>query len=737
MVQVSRRQFMQVSMGAAAAGLTFGVQLPGFGAEPDDEGEFSPSVFIHIPSGADKVRVTCHRSEMGQGIRTAISMMIAEELEVRLDQIEVEQAPGDSKYGDQNTDGSRSVRQNWEPLRQAAAAARKRLMYAAAEKWKAPLSDCYASEGAVVHGPSKKRLKYRQLARLAAETPEVTEAVLKKKSQWKILGQSQRGVDNHDIVTGTAQFGIDVELPGLVYASIERAPTKQSQLVSFDKEAALEVPGVIEVVQLESLKLRTPFTFESIAVVASNTWSAEMGRRKLNASWKVEEGAENSSENLAAMRADTKKKGRPFREEGDVDDALRGAAKVVEATYTGPYLAHAPMEPPCATAHYEEVSTQGGTANGRCTIWAPTQNPASPPLPAEQLVSQLLKIPEVEVKVTLLGGGFGRKAKPDFILEAAQLSRKLRRPVKVTWTRSDEIRHGFYRALNCQYISASLSSDGAVTGWLHRTSFPSIVGSIFDPTQLSPSDFEVGQGLSNFPYRIPNQRFEKQAVLTSVRIGWLRSVCHTFHAFAINSFLDEIAHELKKDPIELHLELLGKSRIVPGRVPHPDYEFNTGRLARVIREAKEFSNWGQEQPAGTAQGFAAHFSFFSYVAMVATVALESGQPKVRRVDCVVDCGTVINPDTVRAQIEGSVAFALSYTLHSKLDVVEGAVQQSNFHDYKLLRINEMPEVRVNLIKSDRRPSGMGEPAVPPVAAAVTNALFRLTGKRWRDLPING
>ncbi len=728
---LSRRGFVG---GASAAALTLAFNAPVFARTPfaiegttDSSGAaaFEPNVYISITEQG-KVRLIIHRSEMGQGVRSSLAMMLADELAVDLDDVEIIQAQGDAKYGNQNTDGSTSIRLNWEPLRNAGAAGREMFMQAAANRWNVPALECKAESGTVLHRRSGQTLTYAELVADAAKLEVPAEPVLMDRAAYRYIGKPRANWDVPDIVRGSATFGIDVRHDGMLYASIERSPTVTGSVKSFDAKAAKSVRGVIDVIKIDpnpgAYKL-----FGGVAVVATSTWAAMKGRKALVIEWDRGDAKENSEDFRARLDTLIEGEGKTVRSEGDFASAKASAAKVLSAKYHAPYLVHAPMEPLAATARF---------ADGACEIWAPTQDPQT----ARTRTAGLLGISpdQCTVNVTLLGGGFGRKSKPDFIFEAAMLAKQIPgKSVKVTWTREDEIRHGFYRAQNAQKLEAALDASGKVTGWRHHSAFPTIT-STFVAGATEPSDSEVGMGMTNMPYRFPNIQIEKSGIASDLRIGWLRSVCNTFHAHAINCFVDELAQQAKMDPVAYRLAMLGEPRVVELGPRDKPYGQDIGRLRHVIEKCAEMSNWGKASLApGVGHGFASHFSFLTYVAVAMQASVVEGKPRVHHVDCVMDCGTFVNPDTVRAQIEGAVVFGLTYALYGRITAKDGAVVQSNFHDYELLRIDEMPTVEIHLVENTAPPAGVGEPGVPPVAPALANALYKVTGKRLRDLPLDG
>jgi isoquinoline 1-oxidoreductase beta subunit len=728
-VKVSRRSFLRTT-GIAGSGLVLGVRSlranrPGFldGATDAAANGFQPNLWVNV--GEDgAVRLTVHRSEMGQGTRTACCMLLAEELDVDLESVEVIQALADARYGRQATSGSTTVRLNWIPLRQAGAAAKHMLVAAAASRWGVEAVACSTKSGSVIHPSGSESLTYGELAAEAAELPVPDDPKLKDSSDFSLIGKPRKLLDAPEMVRGQTVFGYDVMLPGMVYASVERSPVPKGSIGSYDAAAAKAVRDVVDVVELEPNA--TGLTNAGIAVIATNTWAAMRGREALNATWEPGPLAtETSADYRLELERIASEGGRVVRTEGVFDVALAGADRIIEASYHAPYAVHATMEPPACTARVE-----GDT----CEVWSSTQGP----LWTAGEVSGALGIPtsNVTVHITFLGGGFGRKSKPDYAVEAALLAQKLGRPVKLLFTREDEIRHGFYRAESFQQLVATIDAAGNPTGWLHRTVFPGI-GWDFEPGGSEPSGGELSQGMTTMPYRFPAIRMEAGTVPSSVRVGWMRSVCNTFHAHAVNCFTDELAHELGRDPYEFHMEMLGDARIL--RIGGDrQFPFDTGRLRAVGEAVAEMAGWGRSLPDREGLGFAMHHSFFSYVAMVAHVSVDpAGELTVHQVDCAIDCGPVVNPDTVEAQMQGAVAMGLTLAKYGRITLKDGAVEQSSFHDYPILRMPEMPRVNVKIIQTDARPTGIGEPGVPPTMPAVANAIFAATGRRVRDLPLEG
>ena len=747
-VNWSRRTFLKQSTLAASATFVLGLASgckPGI--EPYDAPErvpaqgnladagFQPSVFVGVNDAGD-VFVVCPRSEMGQGIRTGMPVVVADEMEADWSRVHIVQADGHPKYGDQNTDGSRSIRNHFDDWRTAGATARAMLVAAAAQTWGVPETECQADNHRVVHEPTSRALGYGELAATAATLDVPTDVPFKPREQWRYIGTSIRGVDNHAIATGQARFGADVRVEGMLHASVERCPVLGGRVRTYDATAALAVPGVRQVVEIDPPELPPAFSpFGGLAVVADHTWAAMKGREALTIEWDYGANAAYHSDAYRAnMEATALTPGREIQVVGNVEAAFAQAAQTVEASYYVPMLAHAPMEAPAALAWVKD--------DGNVEIWAPTQDPQV----ARSVVAQALGIEpdQVTVHVTFLGGGFGRKSKPDFIVEAALVSKAVGAPVTLTWTREDEIRHGFYHAPSVQYLKATLDEQGKPTAWLHRTVFPSI-GATFQPDVTYASNGELGLGFTTSPYDIPNMQCENGPAPAHVRIGWLRSVCNIHHGFALNAFAGELAHAAGRDAKEYLLEMIG-----PGRTMNHLFEegrgaygedlsktpYDTGRLRGVIDVVAEKAGWGRALPEGHAQGIAAHFSFVSYVAHVVEASLEDGALRIHRVDCAVDCGTYVNADRVKSQMEGAVVFGLSLALYGNITASGGAIEQSNFHDYPILRLEETPpEIHIHLVESDMPPGGVGEPGVPSVAPAVTNALLALTGTPIRELPI--
>ncbi|PHP28501.1 xanthine dehydrogenase family protein molybdopterin-binding subunit [Limimaricola cinnabarinus] len=750
-INVSRRGILG-GMGAGALILAVGLPRPGRAQEEPEFGRDAmpngwrddPKVFIAIaPDGI--VTVTCHRQEMGQGVRTSIAMVVADELGAEWENVRVTQAPGDEeKYGNQDTDGSRSLRHHFMPLRRAGAAARTMLEQAAAEQWGVDVSEVKADGHKVRHAGSGRTLGYGELAAAAMDldVPARDSLTLKDPSEFRYIGKNSIGlVDNMDITTGTTTYGIDVKREGMLYAVVARPPVYGGTVASLDDSAALAIDGVEKVVRIEPSEFPTEFApLGGVAVIARNTYLAMKGRDALEIEWDNGPNADYDSETYreTLSQAANSEGGKVLRDEGDYDEAAAGAAQTVEAEYYIPHLAQAPMEPPAAVVEIKD---------GRAEAWACVQAPQVTKL---RLAERLgLDESAVRVNVTLLGGGFGRKSKPDFVLEAGILSQAMDgAPVKLTWTREDDIHHSYYHTVSVEKMSAGLDEGGKTVAWRHRTAAPTI-GSIFAPDPMQKLPFELGMGLLNMPLAIENVRAENPQAPAHVRIGWYRSVSNIPHAFAIQSFAAELAEAAGRDQKEYLLELIGPPREIDptnqGDVwnygENPDvYPIDTGRMAAVVEAAAEGIEWGRDMPEGQGLGIAGHYSFVSYVAVAAEVEVVDGEVRVPRVSIAIDCGAHVNPDRIRSQMEGAVIMGVGQALMTEVTFAEGRAVQDNFDTYLIPRMEEAPKrIDVHFVGNDAaydRPlGGVGEPGLPPVVPAITNAVFAATKKRIRRLPI--
>jgi isoquinoline 1-oxidoreductase beta subunit len=707
-----------------------------------------PHVYIAVDASG-LVTIVTNRSEMGTGVRTSLPMVVADEMEADWARVHVAQAPGDEKtYGNQDTDGSRSVRHFIQPMRQCGAAMRMMLEQAAAARWGVDVAQVRAENHKVVHLASGNMLGYGELAKAASAlpTPSVDNLKLKDPSAFRYIGTGSIPiVDLHDITTGQATYGIDAKLPGMKFAVIERPPVVGGKLVSFDPSEALKVPGVEKVMEVQGWPWPSKFMpVGGVAVVARNTGSAIKGREKLKVVW---DNGPNATYDSAVFRKQMEETAaapcKVVRNDGDADDALKSAAKVVSAQYYIPHLAHASMEPPTATVHVRQ-----GKAGTECVAFAPTQSPGG----CRDDLAKLLGIPveNVTVNVTLLGGGFGRKSKWDYVLEAALVSKAVDAPVKVTWTREDDVRHDFYHTVSVERIDAGIDADGKVVAWRHRSVAPTIL-STFKAGADHAAPFELGMGLVDNPFNIPNLRCENGQCEAYTRIGWFRSVSNIPRSFAVQSMAAEIAAAMGRDPKDVLLELLGPDRIVDPRKsadvadfwnygdPVETYPIDTGRLRRVAQLAAEQAEWGKALPPGQGRGIAAHRSFLSYVATVVHVAVDGkGKLTIPRVDTAIDCGFHINPERIRSQIEGAAVMGLSLAKRGQVTFKNGQPEQKNFDGFIVARIDEAPlDVRVHIVPADWDvpSSGVGEPGLPPFAPALCNAIFAASGKRIRSLPI--
>jgi isoquinoline 1-oxidoreductase subunit beta len=739
--KVSRRDFIK-STSVGMTGLLLGIQLSCTDNSKKLTGNpatvFSPNFFISI-TGSGDVTLIAHRSEMGTGIRTSLPLVMADELEADWSRVKVEQAPGDEKYGDQNTDGSYSVRMFYTPMRKAGATVRLMLEQAAAKEWGVPVSECKAQHHEVVH-TSGKAFGFGYLAEKASALPipEESAITLKDPKDFKYITKQSSIVDLKDIVTGKAKFGYDHKLPNTKYAVIKRNPEAGAGLKSFNSDAAIKVPGVIKVFTLDAPGFPTNFNkpLGGVVVVAENTWAAMKGRDALEITWNKGINADYDSINYSNdMLKHAKTKGKARRTTGDTYKALSKAKKIIEADYIVPHLVHAPMETPCALANFHD---------NMCEVWAPVQDPQGVRKSLAEALGIDLK--SVTVNITLLGGAFGRKSKPDFVVEAALISKNIGTPVKILWTREDDIQHGFYHSPSAQHVKVGIDENNKVTAWLHRSVFPSIGGTA-DPKSVEPSGGEISLGMIDLPYAIDNISCETQEAKTQIRIGWMRSVSNIHHAFAIGCTVDEIAEARGVDPGQNILDLLGEDRMIDPKLlgaensnygeKIEDFPWNTGRFRKVIETAKEKSNWGKTLPKGSGQGIAVHRSFLTYVACVVEVTV-AGNNKINisKVDYAVDCGVPVNPERIKAQFEGGVSFAAGIALKSEITVSHSAVQQSNFHNYLVARMPDAPyKTSVHIIDSNEKPTGVGEPPVPPFIPALCNAIYAATGKRIRQLPI--
>lgn len=748
---INRRDFL--ARAAAFSGLALvatGTRIlkadeaPQYGAAGMPHGTVdAPWVFVSI--GDDGVvTIVVHRSEMGQGVRTGMPLIVADELEADWSRVRIQQAPADEeKYGNQDTDGSRSTRHFLDPMRRCGAAARMMLEAAAAAQWKVPVSEVRAANHEVVHERSGRKLGFGALARQAGklQVPSRDSLKLKDAARFRYIGkEGTRLVDGADIVTGKAQYGIDPWFPGMAFAVIARSPVLGGRIRRFDADAASRMPGVIKIMEMPGTVSEAKFhPLAGVAVLATNTGAAIKARNVLKIEWDDGPNGEYDSDVYRTeLERAARSPGQVVRQSGDVDSAYARAAHKVEAEYYLPHIAHATMEPPAAVARI---------VDGQCEVWACTQ---APQVTREDVARHLgLPLEKVTVHVTLLGGGFGRKSKPDFAIEAAQLSKALGgRPVKVTWTREDDLHHDYFHTVSVERLQGGLDAHGKVVSWLHRSVAPTI-GSIFMPDPKHELPFEQGMGLVNLPFDIPNLRIENPEAAAHTRIGWFRSVSNVPHAFAVQSFVAELAAAAGRDHAEFLLELIGEPRKIDPAKLHDSWNYgespvrypvDTGRLRRVIETATREAGWGRKLEAGRGLGLAAHYSFVSYTAVVVEVAVDkSGRLHIPRVDIAFDCGPQVNPDRVRSQLEGAVIMGVSLATLGEITFKRGRAQQDNFNQYRVTRMDSAPrDIRVHLIPVTDWSvplGGVGEPGLPPVAPALCNAIYAATGKRLRRMPI--
>ena len=700
----TRREFLQAS---AASSLVIGFTLPlsGRAATAASSPAFTPNAWLRITPD-DRITVICGSSEMGQGVLTAIPMLMAEELDADWKKVSVEQAPVDKAYanplfGMQATGGSTTVRAHWEPVRKAGAAARQMLVSAAAAQWKVGPEECRTEAGRVIH-KSGKKLSYGQLVAAAATQPVPAEPALKDPKDFRILGKPTRRLDTAAKINGTARFGIDAQLPGLLVAVMARAPQPGAKPTAVNDAKAKAVKGVQQVITLPS----------GVAVLATGYWAAKQGRDALEITWDLGKFAGFDSAKVSDMLRDGANNADAIAKDvGNLKDAAANSATTFEAVYEAPYLAHACMEPMNCTAWVRGDEVE---------VWAGTQSQG----PAQGILGQVAQVTPAKVKINtmLLGGGFGRRFAPDFTIDATLLSKISGKPVKLIYTREDDMAAGFYRPASIAKFEGGLDATGKPTLLRIDVGSPSIMeASGFMKLPPNGVDSFALEGINDNPYEIPNSRIAYGRVEPGPQVWFWRSVGHSQNIFFIESFIDEMAAQAKKDPYEFRRELLGSA---------PRYK-------AVLEAAAQRAGWGTPTPPGVHRGIAVAQSFGSYVAEVAEVSIgPDGTPKVHRVVAAVDCGQTVNPMTISRQIEGAIVYGLSAALYGRISFKDGRVEQGNFHQYQVLRMNEMPKVEVHILPSTEKPGGIGEPGTPPIAPAVTNAIFAATGKRIRTLPID-
>jgi len=702
MSPLSRREFVAAGV-AAGAGLVIGFYLPHGNSSGST---FAPNAYLKITADG-KITIVVTRSEMGQGVRTSLPMILAEELEADWKQITIEQAGASTLYGDQTTGGSASVRTTWDPMRKAGAAAREMLISAAALEWGVARSACKAENSAVVHSPSNRRLTYGQLAGKASAQPIPTDVPLKQAKDYQIVGKSVPRIDTPSKVDGTAAFGIDFRVPGMKYAVLVRCPVIGGKVASFDDKESKKISGIGYVGKIND---------SAVAVVADSVWSAMEGRRVLNVQWDDGPNKDlNSSAIFESLKKSASNKAVTLYATGDTSKV---SGRRIEAEYQLPLMAHAAMEPGNCTARFR---------GSNCELWAPTQVPQD----VRDSVAQAIGLDpdQVKVNVTLMGGGFGRRLEHDYGVEAALVSKAASVPVKVLWTREDDMRNSTYRPASYHKLSAVLDAQGWPVAFTHRIVAPSISGQKGMPTP-NGVDPDLPDEAALI-YSFPAATVEYVMTETPVPLGWMRSVYALQAGFASESFIDELAVAAKKDPLEYRLHLLSKDE----DIKYFDTVWHTARMRGVLQLAAEKAGWGKPLPAGHYQGIACFGCFSTYMAEVVDITIENDQPRVHRVVAAMDCGQVVNPNILEQQIKGGVTYALTNALRAQITIDKGRVVQGNFDDYAPIRMSEAPVIEAYSVSSTEAPTGAGEPPVPPLAPALCNAIFAATGKRIRALPI--
>ena len=722
--EINRRDFLKLSS-LAGAGLVLSINFLDSKiakASPDTPASFEPNVFLKIGSDG-KIIIMSKNPEIGQGVKTSMPQIIAEELEVEWSQIEVQQGVLDNRFGSQFAGGSTGIKTNFDTLRKAGATAKEMLIEAAARKWNISLDKCYAEKGFVLKKGTSDKFSYAELAEAASKLNVRENPTLKDKKDYKIIGKAIGGVDNPLIVIGKAEFGLDAKPKGMVVACIERCPVYGGKVKSYDDSAALKVDGVLQVIKVEPTSNPTQIV-AGVAVIAKNTWAAMKGRKALKVEWDYSGGEIESDSSLEEQfRKNINTKVDPLREDGNVDEAFSKAKKVHEGIFEAPFLAHAPMEP---MNYIADVRADGAD------LWGPTQVPGSVRGRAAEITG--LAPDKIKVRMTRVGGGFGRRLMADYACEAIYVSKAIGKPVQVVWTREDDIQHDFYRPAGMYKIKAALDENNKLSAW-HITSsstsrrvFSGATGGAHE-TEVFPDGFPAGF--------VPNFRMEYVPVVSKVPRGAWRAPGHNVTAWLDQTFIDEMASLAGKNPVDFRLEVLGEEdKMMPYR-DHGGPVYSTKRLKNVIRMAAEKSNWYQPAAKGIYRGFACHFMFGAYVAEVVSISMtDSNTVKLESALAVVDCGLVINKSGALNQLEGGIIDGLSAAMNQAIHIENGKAKEGNFDDYKLMRMKEAPKVEVHLVDSDESPEGLGEMTLPPIAAALCNAIFAATGKKIRKLPVN-
>jgi len=713
--QLSRRDFLK-SSGLALGGLTIGVSFPLGLLSADEHPGFAPNAWLHIAENGDTT-LWCGRCEMGQGISTALPAAVADELEADWSRVRVLQADGHKdKFGPQGTGGSRSINVMLEPMRKAGAAGREMLVAAAAQSWGIPASECYAANHQVLNQRDDRVLGYGELATLAANQPVPEDPLLKTREQFRYIGKPVQRHDQDEVVVGKLIYGADVKLPGMKYAAVRHVPVMGGSLKSVDKSPLDGMQG-ITVVEIE--RFDNPYgTVGGVGVIADNTWLAQEAAKKLQIEWEAgPHGSYETTAYKAQLVQHVEAPAEKIFERGNVDQALADGQVRLSGTYVGAHLSHSPMEP---------MASAAWVTDDRCEIWASTQDPQG----IQRTIAAYLGRDEADiiVHVMMAGGAFGRKFQCDYVTEAVALSKAINAPVQLTWSREEDTRTGYYHSCSAQYIEAALDAQGNVSAWLHRAAFPPI-SSLFDPTVTRAGEQELVRIIKH-PYGIENVRIESGEAIAHTRIGWYRAVYDIFWGFAINVFSNELAEKAGKDPLEFYRTIYANSK-------DPEQVETAQRSLAVLNKAAEMGGWGKSLPKGEGLGIAVHHSYESYTAMVVHAALDGDAIRVLRVDCAVDCGLVLNPDIATAQMEGAVIMGMGLALRTEVRFKDGAVVNSNYHDYPVLRIHEAPAViKVEFIGQEQRSTGLGEPGVPTFAPALANAIYAAGGPRYRALPFN-
>ncbi len=711
---VNRRDFLKQS-GLALGGLSIAVSFPTGLLSASDQPGFAPNAWLHIAENGDTT-LWCGRCEMGQGISTALPAAVADELEADWSRVTVLQADGHKdKYGPQGTGGSRSINVMLDPMRKAGAAGREMLIAAAAQSWGIAVSECYAANHQVLNKRDDRVLGYGELAALAGSLPVPADPPLKTREQFRYIGQPLQRHDQAEIVTGQRTYGADVKLPGMKYGAIRHIPVLGGSVKSVDKSALDGMQGITAVVEIPRFE-HAFGTVGGVAVVADNTWLAQSAVKQLQIEWEAgPHGSYDTDVYKAGLVKQVEAPGEKIFERGQVDQALADGAVRLSGTYVGSHLSHSPMEP---------MASAAWVTDDRCEIWASTQDPQG----IQTVIANFLgRQPEdIIVHVMMSGGAFGRKYMCDFVNEAVALSQAVKAPVQLTWSREEDTRTGYYHSCSAQYIEAALDGNGQLTAWLHRAAFPPI-STLFDPSVKGPTENELTRVIKH-PYGIDNVRVEAGEAVAHTRIGWYRAVYDIFWGFSINVFTNELAEKAGKDPLDFYRSIYANSK-------DPEQQEPARRSLAVLNKAAEMGGWGKTLPQGQGLGIAVHHSFESYTAMAVHAEVDGNSIRVVRVDCAVDCGLVLNPDIATAQMEGAVIMGLGLSLRTEVKFKNGAVVNSNFHDYPVLRIQEAPLViNVEFIGLEHRSTGLGEPGVPTFAPALSNAIYAASGKRYRSVP---